>query len=213
VSYTFGPEVQFDPADLDRMFQECFGYKTDGTFVEVGAYDGKTYSHTWGLAELGWTGVYVEPVPALAARCTENHANHPDIVTIQAAIGETWGVEDLFIDEFSCCGSTLNPEVCKTPKKIKVPVMPLDSLLAKTMILPGFDLLSIDVEFGEVGVLKGFTLGRWLPKMIIIELCEKHDEPKHSMAQAARDMCADLMPQHQYRQIYADWINTIFVRP
>lgn len=211
--YTFGPKVQFKEEELDRIFQDCFGYKTDGTFVEVGAYDGKTYSHTWGLAELGWRGVYCEPVPTLADQCRKNHADHKNVTIMEAAIGIWDGGVELHVDEFSCCGSTINPDICKHPLRAMVKCLRLDSALETELILPGFDLLSIDVEFGEVEVLTGFDLGRWLPKMVIIELCENHPEPKRTYAKPARDLCATLFPAHGYSKRYSDMLNTIFVRP
>ena len=37
-----------------------------GTFVDLGCYDGVTYSNTWYFErKLGWSGVCVEPEPAL----------------------------------------------------------------------------------------------------------------------------------------------------
>src|SRR5262245_29035772 len=34
-----------------------------GYFVEVGAFDGESFSNTSFLADQGWSGLYVEPVP------------------------------------------------------------------------------------------------------------------------------------------------------
>ena len=44
-----------------------------GTFVEIGAYDGESFSNTSFLADLGWNGLYVEPVPKFAALCRARH--------------------------------------------------------------------------------------------------------------------------------------------
>lgn len=210
MTYTFDPQVQFDPVLLDRIYQDAFGYKTDGAFVEVGAYDGKSYSHTVGLANLGWWGVYIEPVPELAQRCRNNHQNNKRIQVWECAAGKETGHQELHIDEFSCCGSTLNPNVCTNPTKIMVPVRTLDSILIASGVRPGFELLSIDVEFAECEVLAGFTLEKWMPKLVIIELCEYHDEPKHTWAKPARDMCNFVFPAFGYTKIWADSINSIF---
>lgn len=211
IFYDFGPEVQFNHVELDKIFQDAFDCKKGGTFVEVGAYDGKTYSHTYGLAMLGWRGVYVEPVPELSERCIANHKDHPNVTVCQCAAGRFNLPATLHIDENSVCGSTLALDVCKDPKEITVPVRTLDSILEENEINPSFDLLSIDVEFGEMEVLTGFTLGRWMPKMIIIELCEHHPEPKHTWAKPARDYCEKEFPQLGYRKIYSDCLNNIYV--
>ncbi|MCX8505445.1 MAG: hypothetical protein ORN98_02375, partial [Alphaproteobacteria bacterium] len=50
--------------DLAKHYENLFGKKDKGVFVEIGAFDGQEVSNTAGLADLGWRGVYVEPVPA-----------------------------------------------------------------------------------------------------------------------------------------------------
>ena len=48
---------------LHIVLDNVLPYKTDGTFVEVGANDGMTGSFTYNLAKIGWHGLYFEPVP------------------------------------------------------------------------------------------------------------------------------------------------------
>jgi len=54
---------------LDEIYLKNFGYKTDGTFVEIGAYDGHSISNTSFLADIGWKGIYVEPVKEYYEKC------------------------------------------------------------------------------------------------------------------------------------------------
>lgn len=70
---------------LPELLTFVFGYKTDGVFVEVGAYDGESFSNTSGLADIGWTGHYLEPIPAYAAACAARHAGNPR-VTVHAGV-------------------------------------------------------------------------------------------------------------------------------
>lgn len=213
MNYEFHPLVQFDQDALDHLYKEAFGYKNDGTFVEVGGYDGNTYSHTVGLAKMGWRGVFVEPDPRLFAQLAANHIHSPRISMHRAACGRYGSVDvTMHQDEFSCCGSTLNPDVCKNDHPFITQLRTLDSILRFEQIGYGFDLLSIDVEFAECEVLSGFTLKDWMPRMVIIELCEMHDEPKHTWAKPARDMAYGLFPPAGYRVVHVDMINTIFVR-
>ena len=65
------------------------------------------------------------------------------------------------------------------------------------MPITRFDLLVIDVEGGEAGVLAGFTLSRWLPKLVIIE----------------RPPVPNCFTEAGYKSVFEDWINTVFIRP
>ena len=57
---------------LHNIYQKILGYKTNGTFVEIGANDGKTGSFTYNLAVLGWKGLYCEPVPEIYSLCRKS---------------------------------------------------------------------------------------------------------------------------------------------
>jgi hypothetical protein len=61
-------------ASLHDVLAFALGFRSDGLFVEVGAYDGESFSNTAGLADLGWRGHYLEPIPRYAAACAARHA-------------------------------------------------------------------------------------------------------------------------------------------
>ena len=78
---------------LSEIYQKEFKGKTSGIFVDVGAYDGHTFSNTWGLAVAGWRGVCFEPVPGYADQCREQYKYYPGVKVIEAAAGSTdWRV-------------------------------------------------------------------------------------------------------------------------
>ena len=57
-----------------------------GKFLDVGAFDGKNLSNTYRLAELGWSGVCVEPSPTVFVGLMKNHAEHTNVALINCAI-------------------------------------------------------------------------------------------------------------------------------
>jgi len=61
-------------SSLHDVLAFALGYRERGLFVEVGAYDGESFSNTAGLADLGWSGHYLEPIPKYAAACAARHA-------------------------------------------------------------------------------------------------------------------------------------------
>lgn len=70
---------------------EAKGLK-NGVFLDIGAYDGKTFSNTLRLAELGWSGICVEPSPSAFVGLMRVHHDHPSIMLLNAAVGtsDSW---------------------------------------------------------------------------------------------------------------------------
>jgi FkbM family methyltransferase len=197
---------------LSELYEKYFGKKTDGVFVEIGAYDGMGFSNTWGLAEKGWRGLAFEPVPEYMLACMKLHEEHNhNVTTILSAVGNAQGLVNLYLGgvdstidketlEKSPFGFTYDPDnyivACITTLNIELP---------HYGIQPGFDLISIDVEGAELAVLDGMDLDFWHPKMII---CETH------VGVPGRDYHAkaiiDRILSHSYIHINADALNSIF---
>src|SRR5216683_8405461 len=87
VAVAYRPHPSCQIPNLGELLANYFGRKTDGTFVEVGAFDGETCSNTSFLADLGWRGVYVEPVPSYAAACRNRHRANADVSVVPCAVG------------------------------------------------------------------------------------------------------------------------------
>jgi len=74
----------------DEFILSFFGDQK-GKFLDVGAYDGHTFSNTGQLAEQGWSGVCVEPSPSVFPYLMDYHQDH-DVRCVNAALmlGGTW---------------------------------------------------------------------------------------------------------------------------
>ena len=72
--------------DLDSIFLKYFGYPSKGFFVEVGAFDGESFSNTCCLADHGWNGIYIEPVKQHYDACLRRHKDN-DVSVVNCAIG------------------------------------------------------------------------------------------------------------------------------
>jgi FkbM family methyltransferase len=76
--------MSYSQEDEERVILE----RAEGSrFLDIGAYDGKTFSNTRALAEKGWSGVWVEPAAWAFDLAVENHV--PGVELIQALIGPT----------------------------------------------------------------------------------------------------------------------------
>lgn len=166
-----------------------------GTFVEVGAYDGYKFSNTYGLAVLGWRGLYIEPVCEYAKKCRAYHAKH-NAKVLTLAISNVIGMQWLQID-----GALSHLTNEKTGWPVEVDV--LDRVLLRENIPQGLELLVIDTEGNERRVLAGFSLDYWHPKMVIIET---------NIGSGGKD--AEFIERYfkGYSRAYRDKINDIYVR-
>ena len=147
-----------------------------GTFVEIGAFDGESFSNTSCLADAGWNGSYIEPIPDYAKRCETRHINNA-VRVYNLAIGDTEGFLEINVGHAL---TTANEETLlayrdiewsknhKYEGKLSVPVLPLNEFLRLNNIAAGFDLLVVDVEGFEEKVFGTFDLGYWQPTMIIV---------------------------------------------
>lgn len=183
-----------------------------GTFVEVGAHDGVRVSNTVFLAEAGWKGLYIEAHPDFCTLCIANHSNNPGIQVMHTAIGAHVGTVDFY--EIGECSTMIWDKNAidwggNKDRKIQVPVTTLNLAMEKAECKPGFDLLVIDVEQAELLVLSGFDPIRWKPHLVIIEAHEKDSASERNFKAFAIN---SYFHQHGYTKIYADHINSIFVR-
>jgi FkbM family methyltransferase len=185
---------------LDGLLQRCFGRVTQGQFVEVGAYDGESFSNTCGLADIGWRGLYIEPSPASYERCRARHAKNAGIETVNFAIGAT-------VSRVSMSGEGPLTQVAAEGEKalFEVALSPLDDVLAERNIAPGFDLLVVDVEGFEGEVFAGFDLARWLPSAIIIELSDL------APLEPSKIQLRDRLLATGYRLLFQDAVNSLYV--
>jgi len=74
---------------------DYFG-NTIGTFLDIGANDGKTLSNTYQLALYGWFGVCVEPEDIAFSKLKELYEGYGTIDVYKCAIGTTTSVQKFY---------------------------------------------------------------------------------------------------------------------
>jgi FkbM family methyltransferase len=194
---------------LPELVEEHMGYKEDGCFVEVGAYDGFSYNSTWGFSKAGWKGLYIEPLPSAIEKCKANHVFNPNIEYEECAASDYDGWGKLYVNkDTSTTLLNAHSRAWGASEKhfIRVPVKTMSTILLEHEWPRSFDLAVVDVEEAELRVLSGWDLGYWRPKMLVIELHEL-TLGKGWKAHTAHSILAGW----GYRKIYADEINSIFL--
>lgn len=161
----------------DKILFEIFQKKTNGVCIEVGANNGIDDSNTLFFEKIGWRCILVEPNPILCQmiRSTRN------ALLYECAASDRHGVSTLYIAEGSerAHGVSMLSTEEKAINKIKsygfscrpvqVNTRTLDDILAELKLSDDIDFVSIDVEGHELEVLKGFSIERWRPNLIIVE--------------------------------------------
>jgi len=162
----------------DRILDREIGGRRGGYFVEVGSYNGESYSNTYYFEKaLGWTGVLIEADPHLAEQgrairpgsatvnCAIVAPGSPATVTFEVVEGCRW------VSSICVSGSMLKriEDIPVQVRKVQVQAKTLDAVLEEAGAPGCIDFVSIDVEGHEWGVLQGFTASRWQPRVIILE--------------------------------------------
>lgn len=139
------------------LYEKYLNYK-NGTFIELGAMDGLTYSNSLFFEEsLGWNGVLIEPTNQYESLIK----NRPNCYNFNYAISTVEG-EVEFIGDGAVGGMTeAMPDWHRKGWKLDeqssffVKSMPISKIIDQTNI-SRVDFFSIDVEGAELEVLKTF---------------------------------------------------------
>jgi FkbM family methyltransferase len=215
--YNISPECQVKA--LNEIYQKYFGYPSKGFFVEVGAYDGEFISNTSFLADIGWNGLYIEPVYEYYLKCLKRHEPN-DVTVANVAIGLEEKEVKMFRGETL---STLNAEQVDRYKEIDWAAniqfdevicdqMRLDTLMNRLEVPKEFDILVVDVEGKESEIFKTFDIDEWRPKMLIVELEDEHPsfQKYPDLIQEMKEL-REFIKSRNYVEIYSDIHNTVFV--
>jgi FkbM family methyltransferase len=190
---------------LGELFLSIFGDKTDGSFVEVGAYDGLSFSNTSCLAEIGWRGLLFEPLPWAYQECVSRYEDNDHVGVINCCIGHRDGKAKLYKGDFL---STTKEEaiehnnpIVKMSKEnfVMSDMYKLDSMLDACGWETEFDLLVVDTKGTEMQVLRGFDIERWSPRMVIVDITDDEKQVAQYFKQ-------------KYKKIWCGVMDAVYLR-
>jgi FkbM family methyltransferase len=170
--------------NLDDKLVPYLGFPR-GFFIEVGANDGYSQSNTYYLERcLGWSGVLVEGIPELYDRCRRLRRrsrvyqcalvapgfpnasvpmHYAHLMSVVDGSLKTSGAQDEQIRR------GLEVQSLAATYTVAVPARTLASILDELPPPVHIDFLSLDVEGGELDVLKGLNLDTYRPTYILVE--------------------------------------------
>lgn len=144
-----------------------------GRFLDIGAYDGKALSNTWPLAELGWSGVCVEPSPVPFCGLMQNHAGNPRVKLVNAALDtQPWtGLQEFHAtaDALSTFNELHFDSFAKAGYPFQTILIPVGITWPMLLGAVGssFDYVNVDVEGLNVDVLDAMPIR---PELLCVEI-------------------------------------------
>lgn len=205
--------------DVDILVHDKFfkDKSEPGVFVEVGAALPDYLSISARFRDLGWKIVAIEPNPEFCAAhrsrghqiyeyaCSDVDADDMDFFVVDSQGADYLGGSVSFEsfsslgikDEFAELHETVkNNTLVKT---VPVKVRRLDTILKEhEPEIDHIDILAIDVEGWELNVLRGLSLERYNPSVVILENLFKKDEYVEFMRRAGYSMWNRLEPNDVY---------------
>ena len=165
----------------DIFIINYFKNKNNGFYIDVGCYHPLHRNNTFLLHKNGWSGINID-----IHQFSIDLFNYlrPDDVNLNCAVSNSNGVTKMFYQKKLSQLSTIDEKQAKIAfqgniKTSEIKCFTLDAILEKLKFNDKkIDLLDIDVEGVDLKVLKGFSLEKFKPELICVEIHEK--EIKHS---------------------------------
>lgn len=175
--------------DIDKVIQDrFFPTQKQGVLVEVGAAGPSYLSIGASFRERGWVVIAIEPNPYFCEQhlsaghqihqyaCSSEDKDQVDFYVVNLNAAEYLGGNVSF-ESFSSLGikGGFADDLKKSPNKpetkvIKVDVRRLDTILAQHYPeISAVDMVAIDVEGWELDVMRGFSIERFRPKVVVLE--------------------------------------------
>lgn len=140
-----------------------------GTFADIGANDGVTFSNTRALALRGWSGVCVEPSPRAFQKLKQLYDGHKGIYTYPYAISSKNGTASLHESGPLCTPADVGlvstfhaHEKARFDRTVKYDPIEVKTYTWKTALnrwkIKKFDFISADCEGSELEFLKDIDL-------------------------------------------------------
>jgi len=177
-------------AGQDQWVCRMLGNKTNGYFIDIGAHDGISLSNTYTLEkEFEWTGICVEPAVNPFSSLFRNR----ECICTNIALWDS----DCVINFLEYQGDSFAGHIAGEGSYY-VCAMTFGKLLKEFKVPTEIDYISLDIEGGELEVIKTFPFDSYNVKLWTIEHSSFNDQGK------AREKIQRFMSRHGYKMTLAE---------
>jgi FkbM family methyltransferase len=161
-------KLYFSQFGEDLFLDSLFSDKPEGFWIDVGAFHPVMFSNTWMLYRRGWRGINIEPNPSGFQLFEEMRVRD---INLNVAVG----MSPSDSREFWCNGpyssfSYANAEAGGASSSMTVRVDTLAAIVERYVGLgKAVDLLSVDCEGHDLGVLQSADWNTFRPSCVIVE--------------------------------------------
>ena len=151
----------------DKWVLEKLGYKKNGFFIEIGAYDGVTLSNTYTLEkDFGWDGICVECNPDIVPQLRQNRkcAIEENPVTHMSGIKFPFysHAADPALSRLAPAGYAVDLATGEQfQAQYILNTVDMDTLLKKHNAPIDIDYISVDTEGAELGIISTFDFKKY----------------------------------------------------
>ena len=166
----------YSQAGEDAIVSNVFNYvvpKTNGFYIDIGAYDPFKHSNTYLLYKAGWRGVNIDPRPG-SKKLFDRH--RPDDINIQAGVAMHEGTLTYHVVAEDSTMNSLSRENLerigmfdKVKRTVEVPVRTLNSIFNDHPEIKSVDYLNIDAEGYEKEIISGLDTCAVKPTVVSLE--------------------------------------------
>ena len=186
----------------------CLKNKKNGFYIDIGAYDGINLSNTYIFEKLGWDGFCVEASPKTFEELKKNRkCDLYNCAVSSKNIGKakfltsTVGVLDV-LDTHNTAGhkERIERESDNNMEYIEVYTITFEELMSNYKNINHIDFMSLDIEGGELDVLRSIDFDKYSFGLITVEYNENYNE------------ILELMNSKGYKKLMDNNCDLIFIK-
>lgn len=158
----------------DMILRRLFEHQRNGFYVDVGAHHPMRFSNTYYFYKKGWNGINIDAMPGcmrLFNKFRSRDINIEKPVSNRKEVLTYYGFNEPALNGFSRRLAEERENNYKIIFQKQIEASTLEEILDESFPREKeFDFLSIDVEGMDFLVLQSVNLGKYRPKVIVIEM-------------------------------------------